>query len=113
MGRDAGALAGASHVNAARAVTLRNVLVPPMTLRLTAHLDAARRSAIRWRMGQFWTAGITYPKNVARLFLFVLVLFHVDSSLTSKWQGAYHWRARPSNGVQEMNRVRAMHDLRS
>jgi hypothetical protein len=81
MGRDTGTLSGASHVDAAGAVTLRNVLIPPMTFRLTAHLNAARRGAIRWRMGQFWTAGITYPKNVARVFLFVLIFFHVSSSL--------------------------------
>ncbi len=59
--------------------------------------------------GQFWTAGIAYPKNVARLFLLVLVLFHVDFLLTVSWQGTYHWRAAMLQQRSESEWVRAMH----
>jgi hypothetical protein len=44
--RDLRTGAASTHIDPGSAVTLRNILVSPVTFRLAAHVDSARRAAV-------------------------------------------------------------------
>ena len=108
-----------AHVDASRAVTLWNILVPPMAGPFAAHVDTARRASVRRWMGQLWPLGIEYTKYIARLFVNALfVVFHVSLPLFSdcaleKRQSPYrHFRDFPvceSDKRARLHKARLMH----
>src|SRR5688572_20341247 len=75
--RNLGPISSTSHVNAGRAVALRNILDAPVALAFASHVDAAGRAAIRWRMRQLRSTWIADAEDVTGLFL-LLVVFHVS-----------------------------------
>jgi hypothetical protein len=69
--RDLWSFPAAAHIHTGCTIALGNILVAPVAWALAAHIDAAWRASVRWRVWQLRSTRIADPQNIARLHFLV------------------------------------------